>query len=231
VRLWYQCCKRSLFVFFCLWFRLRVEGREHEPARGAVLAVCNHASAVDPPIAGTALRRPARYMAKEELFKTPILGLWLTSIGGFAVRRGEADRRAIRTSLEILRRGELLIMFPEGTRSADGRLRALERGAAMLALRAGVTVLPMAVVGSHLALPKGATFPQRRPVVVRIGAPFAVPKVEGPLGRAVLDACSDKMLAAIAALLPPDQLPAAPLRSITASRSAAPVPTAPPGGS
>jgi 1-acyl-sn-glycerol-3-phosphate acyltransferase len=230
MRLWYELWKNALLVFFLVWFRLRVEGREHEPAAGGVLAVCNHASAVDPPIAGTALRRPARYMAKDELFKVPILGPWLTSIGAFAVRRGEADRRSIRTSIQILREGGLLVMFPEGTRSADGRLRAPEPGAAMIALRSGVTVLPMAVVGSHVAMPKGAKFPRRRPVVVKIGAPFTVPRVEGRLDRAVLDECSRKMIDSIASLLPTDQLPAVPPHPVSASGTAAPVPTTPQGG-
>jgi 1-acyl-sn-glycerol-3-phosphate acyltransferase len=231
VRLWYEFWKGLLLLFFRLWFRLRVEGREHEPAQGGVLAVCNHASAVDPPIAGTALRRPARYMAKDELFKVPVLGAWLTSIGAFGVRRGEADRQSIRTSIQILQQNGVLVMFPEGTRSADGRLREPEPGAAMIALRAGATVLPMAVVGSHIAMPKGAKFPKRRPVVVKIGAPFPVPKVEGRLDRAVLDGYSRKMIDAIAALLPADQLPAGPSRpTTTASGVSAPARTTPEGG-
>jgi 1-acyl-sn-glycerol-3-phosphate acyltransferase len=230
VRLWYEIWKRLLFAFFRLWFRLRIEGREHEPAHGAVLVVCNHASAIDPPIAGTAVRRLARYMAKDELFKIPVLGSWLTSIGAFPVRRGEADRQSIRTSMEILNGGGLLIMFPEGTRSIDGRLRAAEPGAAMIALRVGVTVLPMAVIGSHAAMPKGARFPLRRPVVVRLGAPFAVRKVEGRLDRTALDACSRTMIDAIAALLPADQRPAGGRPPLTAAERAAPAPTTPPGG-
>ncbi|MGQ0571841.1 MAG: lysophospholipid acyltransferase family protein [Armatimonadota bacterium] len=186
---------------------MRVEGREHEPERGTVLAICNHASAIDPPIAGVALCRQARYMGKEELVRTPILGPLLRSIGVFPVRRGEADRQSIRTAFQILGRGDVLVMFPEGTRSSDGRLRAAEPGAALLALRSGATVLPMAVIGSHLAMPKGARFPRRVPVLVRFGPVIKVPKHEGRIDRTVLDAWGRRFMAAIAALLPADQQP------------------------
>jgi 1-acyl-sn-glycerol-3-phosphate acyltransferase len=99
----------------------------------------------------------------------------------------------------------------------------------MIALRCGVTVLPMAVVGSHVAMPKGAKFPKRYPVTVRIGTPFSVPKIEGRLDRAVLDEYSQKLIDGIASLLPADQLPVVPAL-VSASRNAARVPTTPQGG-
>jgi 1-acyl-sn-glycerol-3-phosphate acyltransferase len=204
---WYWFVKATLTLLFKGLFSLRVEGREHEPPRGAVLAVCNHASAIDPPIAGAALRRQAWYMAKEELLKTPVLGLLLRSIGVFPVRRGEADRQSIRIALQTLAKGRVLIMFPEGTRSIDGRLRPPEPGAAMLALRSGAIVLPMAVIGSHKAMPKGARAPKRVPVLVRLGPAMTVPRHEGRIDRPTLEAWSRRMIAAIGALLPSDQLP------------------------
>jgi len=218
--MWYGFWKGLLASCFWLLFRLRVEGREHEPKAGPVLAVCNHVSAVDPPIAGVALCRQARYMAKEELLRTPVLGPLLRSVGTFPVRRGEADRQSIRTALQVLGGGGVLLMFPEGTRSPDGRLLSAEPGAALLALRTGATVLPMAVVGTHRAMPKGARFPRRMPVVVRIGPTITVPKHEGRIGRAVLDEWGRRFMAAIAALLPPDQQP------LIATVTEEPLPTA-----
>lgn len=205
--MWYRLWKTLLWISFRLGFDVRVEGSEHEPRRGAVLAICNHVSAVDPPIAGCALRRQARYMAKQELLDTPVLGWLLWSIGVYPVRRGEPDRRAIRTTIDCLTRGDLVVMFPEGTRSPDGHLMRAEPGAALVALRVGVTVLPMAVIGSQHAMPKGAKFPRRAPVNVKIGPVLTVPKIEGRIDRATLDAWGARFMAAIAALLPPDQQP------------------------
>ena len=205
--MWYRFWRGLLWIGFRLGFGLRVDGREHEPAHGAVLAICNHVSAVDPPIAGCALHRQARYMAKQELLDTPVLGWLLWSIGVYPVRRGEPDRRAIRTTIDCLTRGDLVVMFPEGTRSPDGRLMRAEPGAALVALRVGVPVLPMAVIGSQHAMAKGAKFPRRAQVTVRIGPVLMVPKVEGRIDRATLDAWGARFMAAIAALLPPDQQP------------------------
>ncbi len=206
--MWYRLCRRLFAICFWLLFRLRIEGREHEPQSGPILAICNHVSAADPFIAGVALRRRARYMAKQELFQYPMLGPFVRSLGSFPVRRGQADRQAIRTALQALARGDVLVMFPEGTRSADGRLMPAEPGAALLALRSGAPVLPMAVAGTQHAMPKGRLLPRRIHVVVRIGPPLAVPKHEGRIDRADLDAWGARFMAAIAGLLPPDQQPA-----------------------
>ncbi|MDR7420074.1 MAG: lysophospholipid acyltransferase family protein [Armatimonadota bacterium] len=203
--MWYSFVKGVLALWFRLQFGLRVEGREHEPPTGAVLAVSNHVSALDPPIAGVALRRRVWYMAKEELLRTPVLGPLLRSVGVFPVRRGEADRQSIRTALDILSRGRMLLMFPEGTRSVDGRLRPAEPGAALLALRTGAAVLPVAVIGTQRAMPKGARFPRRGPVTVRFGPPIQVPKHDGRITRQTLESWGSLFMAAIAELLPPEQ--------------------------
>jgi 1-acyl-sn-glycerol-3-phosphate acyltransferase len=204
---WYWIWCTFYWLLFRLLFRLRVEGREHVPPAGAVLAVSNHVSTVDPPIAGVSIGRQVWYMAKEELLRTPVLGPYLRSLGVFPVRRGEADRQSFRTSLEVLARGGVLLMFPEGTRSVDGRLRPPEPGAAFIALRTGAPVLPVAVIGTQRVMPKGARLPRPAPVLVRIGPMIQVPKREGRIDRADLDAWARRFMDAIGALLPPEQQP------------------------
>ncbi len=202
---WYLFVKTALWALCKVLFRLRLEGREHEPARGPFIVAANHASAIDPPIVGIALRHQAAYMAKHELLQAPVLGPLLRSIGVFPVRRGEPDRKAIRRSLEVLDAGRVLVMFPEGTRSHDGRLRAPEPGAAMIALRTGAPVLPAAVINSHRILPKGAHWPKMQQVIVRMGPPLAVPKIEGRLDHETLEEWGNRIIAEIEKLLPRDQ--------------------------
>ena len=205
---WYEFWKR-LFYYICrAAFRLKIEGREHERTTGPLIIAGNHASILDPPLIGMCLRRQSAYMAKEELFAVPILGPWLRSIGSFPVRRGTPDRKAIRRSLEVLERGAVLVIFPEGTRSLDGRLRDPEPGAAMIALRTGVPVLPAAVVNSHRILPKGARWPRFEQVTVRFGPPLVVPKIEGRLDHATMEQWGRRIMHEIERMLPEDQRPA-----------------------
>jgi len=164
-----------------LGFGFRVDGRRHEPRDGAVIAVSNHLSDLDPLVVGAALRRRAAFMAKHELFQHPLLRWWVTSCGGFPVRRGQPDRRALRTALEVLQRGGMLVMFPEGTRGVDRTLRPPEPGAAMLALRTGAAILPVALLGTDSVLPRDAHRLRRGRIMVRIGAPlYVAPPRERP---------------------------------------------------
>jgi len=203
--LWYLFWKTLVWVVGKLAFRLRIEGREHEPAQGPFIVAANHVSALDPPLVGTSLHHRGSYMGKQELFTVPILGPLLRSIGVFPVRRGEADHRAIRTALEVLASGGVLVMFPEGTRSADGRLQKPEPGAALIALRTGVTVLPVAVVGSYRILPRGTRWPRFQQITIRMGPPLTVPRSDGRIDRRALEEWGIQIIAAIERLLPPEQ--------------------------
>ncbi len=204
--LWYFVWGRVILTPLCLIaFRLKIEGREHEPRHGPFIAAFNHTSAVDPVLAGVSLRRRAYFMAKAEVLSIPVVGPWVVSMGTFPVRRGEPDRKALRRAFQILEQGGVLVMFPEGTRSPDGRLQAAEPGAALIALRMGVPVLPVALVGSYRVLPKGARWPKFVPVRVRVGPLLNVPRVEGRLDHQVLDTWGRRIMQEIAKLLPPEQ--------------------------
>ena len=161
---------------FVVWVVLRalcgfrVDGADHEPRSGPLLIVSNHVSDLDPLVVGVALRRPVRFMAKSELFRPPLLRWWVSACGAFPVRRGEPDRQALRTARTILEQGGALVMFPEGTRGSSlYDLRPPEPGAALLALRTGATVLPVAVIGTDRVLPRGARRLSRGTIRVRIG--------------------------------------------------------------
>ncbi|GIU99611.1 MAG: 1-acyl-sn-glycerol-3-phosphate acyltransferase [Actinomycetota bacterium] len=159
------------------WLDLRVEGAEHVPARGAAIVAMNHESALDIPVAAVACPRRITFMAKRELFRGPFTSWALERLGGFRVERERYDLRAVRIALEVLRRGEVLGMYPEGTR-APGELLPFLPGSAWLALRTGAPLVPTAILGTERAA--DATRPRRVRVQVRFGEPIRVAPVREP---------------------------------------------------
>ncbi|MFM9085582.1 MAG: lysophospholipid acyltransferase family protein [Acidimicrobiia bacterium] len=169
---------RSLLVGACrLLLRLRVTGREHVPASGAYLVAPIHRSNVDTPIAAAVTPRRVRFMGKDSLWKVRWLGAVLSALGGFPVTRGTADLEAMRRCLEVLRRGEPLVVFPEGTRQSGPSVHPLFDGAAYLAVKAGVPIIPVGIGGSEHVMPKGSWGVRLRRCHVTIGAPIVPPAV------------------------------------------------------
>src|SRR5262249_8604916 len=150
-----------------------VEGREHVPEHGAFVLAPIHRSNMDTPYASTTTRRRLRYMGKDSLWKTRAAGWFLSALGGFPVSRGSADREALRRCAEVLAAGEPLVVFPEGERKSGPVVAPLFEGAAYLAARAGVPVVPVGIGGSERVMPKGARFIRPRKVAVVIGEPLA----------------------------------------------------------
>ena len=147
--MFYRVAKFICYIFFRYICRWEVKGQENFPLEGPVVVVSNHVSLWDPVAVGVAVPRPVRFMAKEELFRIPLLGQLIRALGAFPVRRGRSDRQAWKESLEILRSGQVLGMFPEGTRVRTGELGAFHNGAAVLSLKTGAPLVPVAVKGTQ----------------------------------------------------------------------------------
>lgn len=128
---------------------IKVTGKENFPREGGVLLCTNHIDNLDPPVVGVTCPRTVHFMAKEELFNMPILKSVLPQVQAFPVKRGMSDRDAFRTALKLLRGGKVVGMFPEGTRSKDGKLGKGLAGAGFFALKGDAAVVPCAIIGPY----------------------------------------------------------------------------------
>lgn len=191
--LFYSFLRVIIRAILLVWRRWTVVGVNNLPASGGLVVVCNHISNLDPVVLGCALTRPVHFMAKAELFKVPVLSSIIKLLGAFPVNRGKSDRNAIRKALEYLQSGEIIGIFPEGTRSKTGELQKAQIGAAMLAVKADVPMLPVAVKGTRGMFSK---------ITVIIGEPVYMPELwHNRPGKEELENISDQVMKSIANLI------------------------------
>ena len=171
-RNWIWFTLQQIFqTLFTVWFRYRAQGMEHLPEGGALLLI-NHQSFLDPLLVGLPLRRPVSYLARENLFRIPMLGWLLKRTYVMPISRESAGTESLRESLRRMEQGFLVGIFPEGTRSLNGGLRALKPGFVALIRRANVPVIPVAVAGAYEAFPRGAWLPRPSKIRIVYGAPL-----------------------------------------------------------
>jgi 1-acyl-sn-glycerol-3-phosphate acyltransferase len=183
----------------------KVEGLENVPRQGPLVVCANHFATLDPPMVPAYLPRADTWnMAKSEYFRKPLMRWIFTRYHAFPVVRHSADRAALRRAFDLLKAGEVLIIYPEGTRIESGELATPEPGAGFIAQKAGCPVLPVALTGTRECLPKGARWPRRVPVTLRFGKPFLLPQRRPNGERISHEEASDAIMLAIAELLPPE---------------------------
>ena len=149
----------------------RVRGARNVPRRGGVILASNHESYLDPILIGTALRRPTGFFARKSLYDNRFFGRLIWNLNAIPVSRDQLSPEALRRAVQALKGGWPLVVFPEGTRSADGRLKPLRRGLALLAARAAVPVVPIRVRGAYAVWPRHRHFPQPGRIRVAFGPP------------------------------------------------------------
>jgi 1-acyl-sn-glycerol-3-phosphate acyltransferase len=179
------------------YLRGHIYGAEHVPKEGPLVVVSNHASDFDPPLLSCAVGRPVAYMAKEELFRIPVLKQGIELYGAYPVKRGAADISAIRSALNCLSQGWAVGVYLGGTRTPDARILDPKSGAAWIAAKAKVPLLPVSLWGTEAIFKKGSPVPRPVPVTVRIGQVIDPPT---STKREELEAVTQRCAAAIHAL-------------------------------
>ncbi|MGI8847878.1 MAG: lysophospholipid acyltransferase family protein [Candidatus Dormibacteria bacterium] len=181
---------------------LIVEGRENVPRHRALLVVSNHVATLDPPLTGAFIPRlDVHYLAKSEHFTRGSTRWLFYGYHAFPVLRGTADRQALNHARDLLRRGHAVVIYPEGARSWDGRLRRPHPGAGFLARHTGAVILPVAVWGTEHVITRERLWPRRAAVHVCFGPPFFLPATERA-GRLSNQRAADEMMRHVAELLP-----------------------------
>ncbi len=193
-RLWAEIIIRTSGV------KIEVQGHGHIPMGTPVVFACNHASQFDIPIVQEALPIQFRFVVKKELFKIPLFGFALHHAGYIPIDRsgGKAALRSVQEAAERLKKGTPIVIFPEGTRSPDGRLMPFKVGGILIAIKAGCPIVPVAISGSHHVLPKGSI--RVRPGRIRMTFGLPVQTV-GPKGPIPKDVVTKKVWDSISAML------------------------------
>ncbi|MDR3112262.1 MAG: 1-acyl-sn-glycerol-3-phosphate acyltransferase [Elusimicrobiota bacterium] len=136
-------------IMFALLYRWEISGTENIPQQSGAIIAPNHISFFDPPLTGSAMKRPLNFMAKRELFNIPVFGWLISQTNAFPVKRGATDIPAMRNAFSLLENGHLLLMFPEGTRSKDGKISKARAGVGMVSCNAQVPVIPAKIENTN----------------------------------------------------------------------------------
>ena len=194
---------------YATYFRWRVFGAENVPLTGGVILASNHASFLDPPLVGSGLRRDINYLARESLFRFPGIGALLRSWNSVPVDRDGGGAKGLKAILDRLLKGGAIILFPEGTRTRDGKLQPARSGIGLTVIKSNAPVVPVHVFGTFEAYGRHIKFPRPHRVIVKYGQPLNFEKL-----RAEAKACekarlkeiyqqvADEIMAAIAKLEP-----------------------------
>ncbi len=176
-KLIYQLVSKLLvFPIYKFVFRGYLIGRENIPQKDSFIVVSNHGSLIDPPLLGHALGRNISFMAKTELFKVPCLGFIIRACGAYPVKRGIADKNAIKTACKKLSNDNCIGIFIDGTRQKNGRVNKPKQGAALLAFKNQKILLPVAIVNSHRLVRFNFCIPLFSKIVIKVGKPVQPPQ-------------------------------------------------------
>jgi 1-acyl-sn-glycerol-3-phosphate acyltransferase len=193
--LWYEFCYTVSMAGFSLGLSLRTEGRHHVPKTGPALLIANHQSYLDPVLIGLASRRHLCYLARKTLFRHPLFRRLIESLNAVPIDQEGVGKEGIRTVLEQLRRGQAVVVFPEGERTPNGAMLPLKPGIALLIKRSSAPIVPIGIAGAYDALPRWRAFPELAPLFWPAGKAAIAVSVGKPLdGRRYADMNREQVL-------------------------------------
>lgn len=194
--LWYNFNFCTVWTAYTLGFSYRSIGSHHMPREGPVLVIANHESFLDPLAVGLATRRRLHYLARKTLFKNPLFGNYLRSVGCVPVDQDGVAKEGLKTSIELLQAGKAMLIFPEGERSWKGQLAPFKPGLLLIMRKARVPVVPVGIAGAYEAYPRGAAVPKFSPllwtgtgraIAASVGKPIAPERLDGLSREQTLD--------------------------------------------
>jgi 1-acyl-sn-glycerol-3-phosphate acyltransferase len=203
----YRCGWIFFRLLFAIYFRCRFIGVEHVPKKGPVILAANHASYLDPPVVGSGLNRDINYLARQSLFRFPLIGRLLVSWNSVPVDREGGGARGLKNILDRLLDGAGIILFPEGTRSPDGKFLPAQAGIGLVVAKSDAPVVPVHVFGSNKAWGRNQKLPLPKRITVRYGEPMRFEKLRTEARdcskerlKAIYQQIADEIMEAIAAL-------------------------------
>ena len=206
----YRCGWIFFRAVFATYFRWRVFGAENVPKQGGLILAANHASYIDPPLVGAGLDRGINYMARQSLFRFPIIGPLLHSWSAVPVDREGGGAKGLKIILDRLLGGAGIILFPEGTRSPDGKLQAAQPGIGLIVAKSDAPVVPVRVFGTYEAWGRNRKVPLPKRIALRYGEPMQFEKLRAEAKdcsrerlKQIYQQIADELMAAIASLREP----------------------------
>lgn len=193
----YHVVRSIVWSLWTVMFRPVIEGAENIPTSGPIVIAPVHRSNVDFALAIFITPRKTFFMAKDSLWKVPFLRWMISTMGAFPVKRGTADRESLDKARSVLRDGQPLVLFPEGTRQSGPTVSELHMGAAFVALHTGAQIVPVGIAGTEEVMPKGAKFPRPHRISIVVGKPIEVPEATGRVPRSDIQDTTDRLREAL----------------------------------
>jgi len=191
--IWFEVVLTFLRITFYPSFRIKSEGKENVPRKGPVIMLSNHQSFFDPMFNQLPIRRHIHFVARSTLYSAKFFGTLLASVKTIPIRRGEADIAAMKKIISVLKEGKMTCLYPEGTRSSDGKITEIKGGVSLLSRRSKAVIVPAVIDGAFECWPRDSKWPKFGKVYVKYGEPFTPEQIKELGDEGFTNALNEKL--------------------------------------